>query len=332
MSGARRPSSSASGAGRPGVRDVRPQDPEGPGGAAAAPDPPGIPCARPCPIPAPARLLPACRPRAPGPPPPSAGRVPEGREGARAAFDGAAAAGGPGGSFTHLSAAAALRTRLLPLERRRGALAPCTIQPGAEEGGAGGLRRGAMAEAKPGGGEGGGGRRGDPGLPPPRRPRSGGRWEPPRRPGTGAPGPARPRSRGPRRPHACLPSALPRAAAGAMFPRQHRAGRHFRRTCGPGARHGSGTPAPPRAGPARQPPPRARSATRRNRGTPREARLEKATPRSIICVRPAGTRIHARPLSEGRCCAALSHPAASRLRTISPGLWQLPVFSASCPM
>lgn len=148
---------------------------------------------------------------------------------------GRAVAGGPGGSFTHLSAAAALRTRLLPLERRRGALAPCTIQPGAAEGGAGGLRRGAMAEAKPGGGgEGGGGRRGDPGLPPPRRPRSGGSWEPPppRRPGTGAPGAARPRPRGPRRPHACLPCALPRAAAGAMFPRQPRAGRHFRRSCG----------------------------------------------------------------------------------------------------
>lgn len=239
---------------------------------------------------------------------------------------GRAAAGGPGGSFTHLSAAAALRTRLLPLERRRGARAPCTIQPGAAEGGAGGLRRGAMAEAKPGGGEGGGGRRGDPGLPPPRRPRSGGRWEPPppRRPGTGAPGAARPRPRGPRRPHACLPSALPRAAAGAMFPRQHRAGRHFRRTCGraggPGA---TAAPAPPRAAPLASP---------RSPGTPRGARPEKATPRSIIRVRPARTRAQTRSLSEGRCCAALSHPAASRLRPIPPRLWQLPVFSGSCPV
>lgn len=160
-----------------------------------------------------------------------------------------------------------LGPRLLPLSRRRGSPVR-SIKPEAA-GRARGLSGGAAAEARPrGGGDGGG--RGDPWLPPPRRPRSG---EPPpaapRRPRTVAPGPAQP---GPglapgvppaRPPPAALPSALPREAAGAMFPRRGRPAPPVTSaaTCGPGTAAGGGGPRPERQRLRRLSPARPRAPT-----------------------------------------------------------------------
>lgn len=137
----------------------------------------------------------------------------------------------------------------LPVEPAERELAR-SIKPEAA-GRAWGPSRGAAAEARPrGGGDGG---RGDPGLPPPRRPRSG---EPPpaappahrrSQPGPAGPGlapgvpPGRP-------PAAALPSALPREAAGAMFPLRGRPALPVTSaaTCGPGTAAGGGRPRPER--------------------------------------------------------------------------------------
>lgn len=176
-----------------------------------------------------------------------------------------------------------------------------------------------MAEAQPRegkGGEGGGGR-GDPGLPPPRGPRSGGGGEPPpaaprrsappghrrSRPGLTRPGPRGPcRSRPPPAVHTCLPSALASAAAGAIFPHD----RHpapavtSAATCGPGGGARRGEPGrqtasaalPPRGGPAR---PRSPTPARRralsHRHLPAPCRVSQGPMgRAAAAGSPGGTR------------------------------------------
>lgn len=112
-----------------------------------------------------------------------------------------------------------------PAERR--GCPPPSIQPEAAvaAGRAGGLGRGARAEAKPGGGGGGGGGgRGDPELPPPRAPRSGGAAPRSARPGAlraarpprcpALPGAMLPAAGAPRRPSLPPPPAARRAARG----------------------------------------------------------------------------------------------------------------------